>query len=105
MTPVGDTENCVFRFSLLRFALSASHVALPANAAMPRPPYTQVHAVAELSVTHLPASSCEHDPSFARPTLIAATPATPTAANALEPMIADVGMRAPSLVASLRAGA
>ena len=60
------------------------------------PPYTHVHAVAELSVTHLPATSREHDPFFARPTLIAATPATPTAANVLDPMIADVGTRAPS---------
>jgi hypothetical protein len=100
ITPVGDTETCVFRFSLPRFALSASHVALPASAAIPTPPYTHVHAVAELSVTHLPATSCAHDPFFARATLIAATPATPTAANALEPMIAEVGIRVPSLRAS-----
>ena len=38
MTPVGDTETCVLRFSLLRLAFNASHVALPANAATPMPP-------------------------------------------------------------------
>jgi hypothetical protein len=38
MSPVGEIENRVSRFSFTRFALTANQAALPTSAARPTPP-------------------------------------------------------------------